>query len=330
MAQLQSDPRLPNDSSIISGSSFFLILTIAGFVVAVITTVGNSALLVTIFRESRRLLEKPSSLLITNLCVSDLVVGLIAANLASVMAFYKYQSWLVPAKLALVVRLVLTLSLFVRSGTIVALSCDRYIAVAHAFRYTWMITKSKYKICIVLMWGVGLILSVLQFTSTPEKIIATIYAHTHVSVPAMLLTVIYINLFRALMKRKRALRNVGIMNQEVWDRPRSVVVTILIVLTLFYATVLPEFIVVHLRYFCQPCAQSLTFKKLEVIFSGFLFLTSAANPFIYAWREKKYRRAFKTCLANRISLRPILAQYDNRTTTGTTVRAIHLKLFQAS
>ena len=78
----------------------------------------------TIFRESRVLLEKPPSLLITNLCVSDLVVGLIAATLASVMAFYRYQSWLVPAKMDLVVRLVLSLSLFVRSGTVVALSCD--------------------------------------------------------------------------------------------------------------------------------------------------------------------------------------------------------------
>ena len=195
-----------------------------------------------------------------------------------------------------------------------ALSCDRYIAVAHTFRYTWMITKSKYKICIALMWGVGLVLCSLHFTSIPEKIITIIYAHTHVSVPAMLLTVIHIKLLEPLIKRKRELRNVGIMNKQAWDGQRSIVVTILIVLTLFYATVLPELIVVHLRYFCQPCAQSLTFKKLEVIFSGLLFLTSAANPFIYAWREKKYRRVFKTCFANRTSLHPNSPQAGKRTT----------------
>lgn len=319
-----------NSSLLINDSTLFLSLTVAGFALALVTTMGNSVLLVTIFKESRRLLEKPPSLLITNLCVSDLVVGLIAGNLAAVKALYRYQQWPVPDQLDLVVRLVLCLTLFVRSGTIVALSCDRYFAVAHTFRYRSTITKTRYKICIALMWGVSSTLCVLQLTSIPEKIIIIIYAHTHASVPAMLLTVIFIKLFRALAKRERELKAVGIMNKQVWDRQKKMVITILIVLAMFYGTVLPEFIALHLLYFCKPCEQSLTFQKLEVIFFGLLFLTSAVNPFVYAWREPKYRRAFKTCFTcfgsiRRISLRPNPPQ---GATCTAPVRAIRLNLFQ--
>lgn len=326
-SRVKTDAFHPSDDSsfILSDSTFFLCLTVAGFTLALVTTVANSVLLVTIFRESNRLLEKPSSLLITNLCVSDLVVGLIAGNLGAVQTLYRYQQRPVPDKLDVVVRVVLGLTLFVRSGTIVALSYDRYIAVAHPFKYRFTITKPRLKICIALMWVVASILCLLQLASIPEKIISIIYAHTHASVPMMLLTVIYFKLFRALGKRKRELRAVGIMNKGVWDRQRKVVVTILIVLTMFYGTVFPAFISLHLRYYCKPCEQSLTFQKLEIIFFWFLFLTSAANHFVYAWREPKYRRAFKTCLARRILLRPIPVRGAKNCVVP--VQLIHLKFF---
>ena len=318
---------LPDDSSMIrSDSTFFLCLTVAGFTLALLITVTSSVLLVTIFRESRSLLERPPSLLITNLCVSDLVAGLIAGNLGAIQALYRYQQRPVPDRLDVVVRVVLGLTLFVRSGTIVALSYDRYIAVAHPFHYRSTITKPRYKIFIALTWVVSSILCLLQLASIPEKIVSITYAHTHASVPMMLLTVIYFKLFRALTKRRRELRAVGMMNKAVWDRQRDMVVTILIVLTMFYGTVFPALISLHLGYFCKPCKQSLTFKKLEIIFFWFLFLTSAVNPFVYAWRVSKYRRALKTCLSRRrktVRPNPVRGDYNS----AEPIRLIHLKLF---
>ena len=326
--QAKTDDFHPPDNSslMLSDSTFFLCLTVAGFTLALVITVSSSVLLVTIFRESRNLLEKPPSLLITNLCVSDLVVGLIAGNLGAVQALYRYRQWLVPDELDVVVRVVLGLTLFIRSGTIVALSYDRYIAVAHPFQYRLTITKQRYKIFIALMWVFSSVLCLLQLASIPEKIISVTYAHTHASVPMILLTVTYFRLFRALIKRKRELRAVGIMNKAVWDQQGEMVTTILIVLTMFYGTVFPAFISLHLRYFCKSCEQSLTFKKLEIIFFWFLLLTSAVNPFVYAWRVPKYRRGLKTCLARkRTTLRPNPVRGDNN--GAVPVRLIHLKLF---
>ena len=279
--------------------NFFLILAVVGLALAAVTTLGNSALLLTIFRDTRRLLQTPPSLLIANLCVSDLALGLISGTLVAVKDVYRFQHLPVPCVLDPIIRLVVGLSLFVSSGTIIALSCDRYVAVMHPFQYRSTIRRTRVKIFIALIWVVAVTVCFLPLTSVPESIFKIVYAHTHASLPALLLTVIYFKVFRALGERKRELRSAGITSatrgKMVLDRERNMVVTILLVLALFYVTVLPEFTALHLMQFCESCKQSLTFVKLEIVLSRFLFLNSALNPFLYSWRVPKYRRAFKSC-----------------------------------
>lgn len=295
-------PTGDHDSFMVSDRAFFLSLAVVGFALAAVNTLGNTALLLTIFRDSRRLLQTPPSLLIANLCVSDLVVGLIAGDLVAVKDVYRFQHLPVPNKLDPIIRLVLGLSLFVSSGTIIALSCDRYVAVMHPFKYKSTITRKRVKICIALIWAVAFTLCFLPLTSIPEVIFKIVYAHTHASLPAILLTIMYFKVFRALGERRRELRAAGITSttrsKKVLDRERNMVVTILIILALFYVTVLPEFVALHLLHFCEPCEQSSTFRKLEIVFSRFLFLNSAVNPFVYAWRVPKYRQAFTACFNN--------------------------------
>lgn len=290
----------PTDESLmVKDCNFFLSLAVVGFALAAVTTLGNSALLLTIFRDTRRLLQTPPSLLIANLCVSDLVLGLISGNLVAVKDVYRFQHLPVPRELDPIIRLVLGLSLFVSSGTIIALSYDRYVAVMHPLKYRSTVTRTRVKICIALIWVVAVTVCFLPLTSVPENIFKIVYAHTHASLPALLLTVMYFKVFRALGERKRELRGAGITSEmrskKVLDRERNMVVTILLVLALFYVTVLPEFIALHLIQFCESCKQSLTFLKLEIVFSRFLFLNSALNPFVYSWRVPKYRRAFTSC-----------------------------------
>ena len=290
-----------NESLLVKDCNFFLSLAVVGFALAAVTTLGNCALLLTIFRDTRRLLQTPPSLLIANLCVSDLLVGLISGNLVAVKDVYRFQHLPVPRELDPIIRLVLGLSLFVSSGTIIALSCDRFVAVMHPLKYRSTITRTRVKICIALIWVVAVTVCFLPLTSVPENIFKIVYAHTHASLPALLLTFMYVKVFRALGERKRELKGAGITSamrsKKVLDRERNMVVTILLVLALFYVTVLPEFIALHLMEFCEPCKQSLPFLKLEIVFSRFLFLNSALNPFVYSWRLPKYRQAFKSCFA---------------------------------
>ena len=281
--------------------AFFMTLAVVGFLLSAVTTVGNAALLLTIFRDTRRLLQTPPSLLITSLCVSDLMVGSIAGNLVALKDVYRHQDRPVPDKLDPVVRLVLGLTLLVCSGTIIALSYDRYVVVMHPLKYKSTVTRERVKLFILVMWTVSLSVCFIPMIKIPEKILALVYAHSYASLPIIVVTVMYIKVFRALGKRKRELKEAGITKEMrskvVLDRERRMVLTILIILALFYLTFLPEFIALHVLHLCQSCARSLTFRKLEIIFSRFLFLNSAMNPFVYAWRLPKYRKAVLSCFA---------------------------------
>lgn len=288
------------NSLVIKDPTFYLSLAVVGFTVATVTVSGNAALLLTIFRDTRRLLQTPPSLLIANLCISDLMVGLITGNLVALKDVYRHQNLPVPDKLDPIIRLSLGLSLFVSSGTIIALSYDRYMVVMHPFKYKCTVTREKVKNFIVIIWIASFTICFVPVTKIPEKVLAIVFAHIHASIPAVVLTVMYVEVFRALGERKRELRDAGITSEmrskQVLDRERKMVVTILIVLALFYVTFVPEFIALHLLHFYGPSARSLAFKKLEIVLSRFLFLNSAMNPFVYAWRLPKYRKAvFRFC-----------------------------------
>ena len=222
--------------------SFFMTLAVVGFLLSAVTTVGNAALLLTIFRGTRRLLQTPPSLLITSLCVSDLMVGSIAGNLVALKDVYRHQDRPVPDKLDPVVRLVLGLTLLVCSGTIIALSYDRYVVVMHPLKYKSTVTRERVKLFIIVMWTVSLAVCFIPMIKIPEKILALVYAHSYASIPIIVVTVMYIKVFRALGKRKRELIDAGITKEMrskvVLDRERRMVLTILIILALFYMTFL--------------------------------------------------------------------------------------------
>ena len=124
--------------------------------------------------------------------------------------------------------------------------------------------------------------------------------HTHASLPVMLLTVIYVNVFRSLAKRKRELEvneMVSAINSAyLLERERKMSITIIIILNMFSISYRPQYVTLRLLHFCTTCQQSITFHKIDVVFSRFFFNNSAINPFIYAWKISRYRWAFTDCI----------------------------------
>ena len=308
-SQLDGAQPAVDSSMSIRDPVFFLSLAVVSSTLAILTIAGSLPLLLTIFkarhlrylRHLRLLPEVPSFMLVANLCVSDMMVGLVAFILVIVKDIYCYQNLPVPEKMDAIIRCVLGLSFFASIGTIIALSYGRYIAAQNPFKYKCIVTKTRIKIVIAVIWTASLTLCFIPLANIPEKIYDIFYAYTYSLLPAVLLTVIYIKVFRALGERKRELREAGItsaMRGKKISRERKMVVAFVMVLVLFYLTVLPDFITVHLRYFYEDFAQSLIFKKLEIIFSRLRFLNFVANPFLYAWRRPKYRKAFQACFAN--------------------------------
>ena len=302
ITQNTSDPNYDFYLSIINDSAYWLALAVTGFILAALIIVGNLFLLLTIYKDPQKSLRSPSSLLIANLSVSDLLLGIVTVFLVAVRDVYRFEQSHMPFVVVIkaVIYTALTTTLFVSSYSIIAMSMTCYIAISKPMEYKSIITKRRIKIFIAVLWVISLVTCVLPVTSISEKTYTLIYLHTHASLPAILLTVIYVNVFRALARRSRELKRNGIdailNSKHVLERERRMTFTIIIILALFYVTYMPQYVTLHLLHFCESCQQSITFHKVDVVLSRFLFISSAINPFIYAWRVPKYRLALIDCL----------------------------------
>lgn len=297
---------------IINVPEFWLVLAVVGFAMSAVTVVSNAVLLFTIYKNPRQSFRTPPNFLIANLSSSEFLLGILVVFLVALRDVFRYLRLPVPyvEELKVFIYIVVSITLFVSSATIIAMSLTCYVAINNPMVYKTRITTRRIKILIALIWIVALLISFLPATNLPEKTYTLIYFHTHVSLPAILLTVTYVNVFRALSRRtheaRRSFKDTAMGRRHNFTRERKMVKTIITVLALFYITYIPQYITLHLLYFCEGCQESVTFHKIDVILSRFLFLSSAIDPFIYAWRIPKYRRALRDCwkmLKSRLNFR---------------------------
>ena len=272
-----------------------------GFILAIVILLGNAALLYVTFKDPRKsICALPPVLLITNLSASDFLLGLLNVFLVALRDAYRSSLVHMPfvEEFKVIMYTVLSATLFVSSYSIIALSVTCYVAVSRPVQYKSIITRRRLKVCIAVLWLISIVMCGIPVSSIPERAYTLIYLHTHASLPAILLTVVYVKIFRALARRTRELQHdrYDSIASHALVRERKMVIAIIIVLTLFYITYIPQYVTLHVLYFCKACQQSITFHKIDVALSRFLYINSAINPFIYAWRIPKYRRAFYDCL----------------------------------
>lgn len=294
----------PNDDfylALVDDKAFWQSLAVIGFILAIVIILGNATLLYVTFKDPRKSIRVlPPVLLITNLSASDFLLGLLNVFLVALRDAYRSSLVHMPfvEVFKAVMYTVLSSTLFVSSYSIIALSFTCYVAISRPVEYKSIITRRRLKIYIAVLWLISIVMCGIPVTSIPERVYTLIYLHTHASLPAISLTVIYVKIFRALARRTRELQ------QDRYDSiashalvlERKMLIAIIIVLTLFFITYIPQYVTLHLLYFCKACQQSITFHKIDVALSRFLYINSAINPFIYAWRIPKYRRAFYDCL----------------------------------
>lgn len=289
---------------IIDDPGYWLSLAIFGFTLSAVTVVANFILLATTCKDPQRTLRTPPCLLIANLSVSDFLVGLCVVSLVAFRDVYRslHQQVPLPREVRTFASYVLCTTLFVSSATMVALSATCFVAINNPIEYKTKITKKRIYKFVASIWVISLLMCFLPATNISEKTYKLVYIHTHISLPAILLTVIYVKGFHALARRTRELQANGQVsienNRRALARERNMAVTVLIILAMFFLTYLPQFIMIHLVYFCDSCEisdESIIFHEIDVVSSRFVFLNSAINPFIYAWRMPKYRRALDCC-----------------------------------
>ena len=263
----------------------------AAFVIAFIVVFLLNALTLAIFTRNRHL-RKPSTYLIINLTVADLLVGTVngaslplfkpdleSGNLAikPVWAF-SWQSF---------VYFTLQGSFFVASlANISLISLERLHATLFPFRHCLVGTR-VYLAIILCSWLFSLILSsvlaLLYLHASP----ASFYVCASYSVVIILILTVSYAIIISTVKNNPPSPNAG----PVLSTERKLTVTLFIVTVASFLTILPGLIliIVPLHIWSKVCPAVLF--HITRFLSALYFFNSIVNPLIYAVRMQEFRKA---------------------------------------
>ena len=294
---------MENSNSTTSNSipqGYLLSQIIVGSILATSTVFSNGILLFTIYR--RKLWQPSVTLMVINLSVCDFLTGLVpgyGSLYYDVNLFIgQTREKLLGLRLGLIFAAVATN--IVASCTIAAMAFDRLFAVSSPLQYKVRTTTTKIKVFIAVSWIYAVLFSCLAM-GVPPNIFVLLYCHLHVSLPLIVLPAVYWKTYRALRSHNNQVRNMSErnvrdlvqMSSALRNRERKLISAFLLVLVLFYVTFAPQYIAQNMFVVLPSLAKNESFRFFLYASNKFLLVNSTLNPFIYAWRIAKYRKAFK-------------------------------------
>lgn len=290
-----------SNSSELNGIPGHYLLTqiIISFVLATPALISNVILLLTVYQG--KIWRKPIALLVINLSFCDFLTGL-GPGYGSLfyditLYFGQDRGNLLWLKQAITIAAVVTN--IVASCTIAAMAFDRLFAVSSPFYYQTRVTTTKITVFITVIWIYAVLFSTLAMV-LPKTAFVLLYCHLHVSLPLIVLPVVYWKTYRALRCHNNQIQNAyschGRDMEQITsahkNRERRMISALLLVLVLFYVTFAPQFVAQNMLAIHSSFLEMESFNFFLYSSNKFLLVNCTINPFIYAWRIPKYRKAF--------------------------------------
>ena len=279
---------------------------------ALATTFTNALVLLAVWKDPNKNLQRsPSNLLIASQALADFFVGLVQDPLCA--------WWILTFSSVAVHTIEAVSSLFLVSSVLhaVALSFDRYVAVARPLQYNVTITKRRVFFWILIIWISSIvylsyrtILRELDFSIVLINIISGV----HTVLPSGISVMFYIRLYcmvKNLRKGASSLDESGKMVINAYQRERNMTKATLVALCLFLFCLTPWFVFYQVIGACPTCEEHEPYQLyLFAIFYYIFTMKSLLNPFLYAWRLPKYKAIFKSLLRTNGNKQPSTNRSD--------------------
>ena len=308
-------------------SASFMILS------AVVATVGNSLLVLAVFLDPNKDLRSPFNYLLANLGLADLIVGLFTSPLAATFLIFEglkhpnqhFRVWL---------HITYFISCTASLLSVTALVLDRYVAITYPLLYRTKLSPIRAFLASLLVWTASVLLSLIYYFVGYDKF-RFVFANTAVAVTFSVLVFTSVKIFKYLrcqVHQWDALHDSTDENlamKQAVKREKKITKTLLFVLTLFLACYVPACICIYIVNLCSTCNCVFIHWVRDIQFN-LVIMNSCVNPFVYAWRLQRFRKAFKSILtchacvmrlsSNSVHVLPMSTfSVSNPATFGTTV-----------
>ena len=262
-----------------------------------VATIGNSLVLLAVFLDPNKNLRSPFNYFVANLALADLLVGLAVAPLSIIyhvseglkspikaeMEKYLFYSYFV----------VCTASLL----SLVVLSLDRYVSISYPLRYVAWLDSHRSFVISAAVWVLSVLLSLIFFL-VDVNIYRFVFANTAVAATFVILLFSHAKIvrsFRAQVRQWDDLHDNSTENKakkEALKWEKKMAKTLLVVLAFFLACFLPSCVGIYIINLCSTCS-CLFIDWIRDVQFCLVMANSGMNPFVYAYRIKHFRQAFK-------------------------------------
>ena len=278
---------------------------------ALATTTANGLLLWTIYKNSKPYFRKPVTVLIAALAFADFLNGLIIDPLYASIYFQLYLKSISRSAYLILIKVSMLFSVVTMNASyliVLTLSCTQLIVITFPYKQKTLITTRSVSVsaAVVLLYSILFALSYIM--GVPESVFQKLEVFLHMTGITVLLIVAYVFLQISYTRQRgrfRRLTDSNIHREESRvhrDHAKSVagdkkfLMVNLLLIACLLITSLPVTVVWYLRLFSvklRTLSELLAYRNVALVVDNFLFLKFLVDPFIYAWRMPKYRRALR-------------------------------------
>ena len=273
---------------------------------SVLTVVGNSSVIITIWKDPFKNLKGTANYLILNLAVCDLLVGFPGELLFALLHWFPYKS------ITQAAYTTLYLGFYASFLTILGLAVERLIVISSPLKSVDYLTSTYLALGIFSIWlfaGLLGFLPVLGWDSLESyraficdavvfPIIILLFACY-----ARIFVLVRRGLYRDLTteagsEERQGLTESAQVREKLKRKERSLAFSVFILVGLFAVCWAPSIVLENINVFL---GRSYVPKKCQTILQALIFLHPLLNPIAYSLRTAKFRRALRKifCSCNR-------------------------------
>ena len=290
-------------------------------VICPLTVLANSLLLVAIYKDPFKTFRTPTACFLVGLAITDLVTGLVPEPMVTACYFMLYSNHPKQARCpkmfetaGIVAAITTNASYFI----VMAFTITQYIAVAFPLKFMRLISVRKTIACVAIVLLYATLFEMSRFMGVPQEILEKIDLHLHSTFSLLITIIIYLLLqkaFRSQMaERSATLSTTNTLSVQLSEdrrdsspkepkqkrRPaveRNFVRLNLLLIVILLVCSQPSAILWYVfLYAGETAKKSQTLFYVRVVAENTLYLKFFLDPFVFAWRLPKYRKALKRAL----------------------------------
>ena len=293
----------PFHAAVVFSRFFFVVLTFS-------TIVGNGLFLLTFYKDPLKCLRTPSAIFIAGMTFTNFLTGLIVEPVIVLSRFVDNSKDFV--QFFRVVEIFAFITLNTSFFIMLALAVVHFLAISHPRVYEIVVSPKKAIVGIIAIWIYVSLFSLLTTMGVSFKTFVMVDHVLHTTMLTVILMILYILIyykFRQISNQQRFMESgegrspqqvsgqIGENEQQRRQLEKDFALGTFSLTLLLFVTVWPFGIVLYiwlLKLFYFSFSSEEEVLRIYVAFlycQVFLFFKFALDPFVFAWRLKKYRKS---------------------------------------